>query len=161
MRKMQKISSLHYLQIFVCFHSENMTEKWVFNVGNCWEQQVFQIEIYGNNFHPSKSGQQALDCKQKTLFKHEFFTHTSVSYLLKDRLLLEQPTPLLPESVNDVLHVDLPLKRHISGILQVDDGLPCAFSRLYFSPLQHWIDLACAGTCHPCSDFYIGHHVMM
>jgi hypothetical protein len=54
-------------------------------------------------------------------------------------------TPLLLEGVSDVLYVYLPLKRHISGILQVDNGVPCAFSRFYFSPFQHWIDLHVLG----------------
>jgi hypothetical protein len=62
-------------------------------------------------------GQQVIDCKHKFIYKHEFFTHTSISYLLEDTLLLDQPIPLLLEGVNDVFHIDLSLNRHIRDIL--------------------------------------------
>jgi hypothetical protein len=77
---------------------------------------------------------------------------------VEDILLLEQPTSSMLEGVIDVFHVDLSLERHIVDDFQIDDGLPCTFSRPYFNPLYHWIELTCVGTCFPIADFCIGYH---
>jgi hypothetical protein len=65
-------------------------------------------------------------------------------------------TSSLLEGVINVFYVDFPLERHIANVLQIDDGFPSTFSRSYFNALQHWIELACAGTCYHFLDFSIG-----
>jgi hypothetical protein len=77
----------------------------------------------------------------------------------KKNSLLEQPTPLILEGVNDIIIENQCLERHLEDIFQVDEGLPCTFSKRFFNPLQHWIELACARTCYHISDFCIGYHV--
>jgi hypothetical protein len=77
---------------------------------------------------------------------------------MSDLYLLEPPTPHLLEGVNDDWYVDLPLRRHTRDFLQVDEGLPHAFSRPYINPLQHWIDMSHAGLCHSLIDSCIGYY---
>jgi hypothetical protein len=45
------------LSDFYVFSCESMAGNWVFSAGNYLGQQVFQVQIYDNNFQPSKSGQ--------------------------------------------------------------------------------------------------------
>jgi hypothetical protein len=96
---------------------------------------------------------------QHFVSRSEISSHTSSSCLVKDILLLEQPTSSLLEGVIDVCHADFPLERHIDDVSQIDDRLPCTPFHPYFGPLQHWIELACVGTCYFFSYFCIGCHV--
>jgi hypothetical protein len=103
------------LQISVFFY-ENMARNYVFGAGNCWGQQVFQFKfVIIISSHPKCGASPRL--RTEISSRSEFFTRISISYLFEEGPLLEQPTPLLLEGVNDVLHADLPLKRHTSDIL--------------------------------------------
>jgi hypothetical protein len=102
-------------------------------------QQDTEFKFHGNHFQPS-------NCEHNSMSKFEISFHTSSLCLVEDFLLLEQRASSMIVDVNDVFHGDLPLEMHIIDVLQVNDGLSCTFSRPYFSPLQQWIELACART---------------